>query len=682
MAKQLRQTPSASYRNPLFSRDFPDPFVLKYRGEYWAYCTGFWDDGRCFGMLHSRDLVQWQPLGGAMAPLPEEHTCYWAPEVSYDNGRFYLYYSVGNEEQMQIRVALADHPAGPFLDSGQRLTAEPFAIDPHVFVDDSGDRFLFYATDFLEYERIGTGTVCDQMLGPFTLKGRPRPVSRPRFDWQIYDPHRIEKGGVRWHTIEGPFVLHHKGLYYQMFSGGNWRDPGYGVCYATTNDLARAGEWEQACDGATSLPILRTVPGQVIGPGHNSVVRGPDNRQLYCVYHRWEVNRTGRLLAIDPLEWAGERLLVLGPSQTPQPAPLLPTLADYFEQPGEGGLGEQWDCRSGRWSAGGGEAVQQAAGGPAEALFRARETAFLVEVSLRALTPPASDQIEDVAAYGVNLFGDEGAVLRFQIVPAQNEAIVFWHGATDWRRESWPLSPGFKAGAYHLLRLEVDGPHVRLALDAQFRWEGQILDSQAYQVALSTQDLPAAFSGFALTFGWEEGFLGEGSPAGRGWLGEQGPDHWRQENGRLLHLPAQDTGRLYKGPLLPAYELVVNACLGHGPGKGADSSAAYGFYPARSAGGSGPLLTVEREGAGFSLVWQEPARGTAFPLPPDFDPALMQQFRFRVEPGRLAVQWQDQPLGEGPLRPGPARVGLYARGQVAFDLVRVTALNQPATYQE
>ncbi|MBK8129198.1 MAG: hypothetical protein IPK53_09865 [bacterium] len=91
-------------------------------------------------------------------------------------------------------------------------------------------------------------------------------------------------------------------------------------------------------------PILRTIPEQVFGPGHNSVVRGPDNRQLYCVYHRWG-NGNGRLLAIDPLDFAGERMLILGPSHTPQPVPLPPTFADFFD--GEL-LKEKWRV-SGYW---------------------------------------------------------------------------------------------------------------------------------------------------------------------------------------------------------------------------------------------------------------------------------------------------------------------------------------------
>src|SRR5689334_4033206 len=124
---------SETYLNPVYQREFPDPFVLKYCGEYWAYCTGFWSDGRCFGILHSTDLVNWQEVGGAMQPLPDNPPHYWAPEVSYYNGRFYLYYSMGNEELMEIRVAVAEQPGGPFVDSGRRLTREPFAIDAHVF---------------------------------------------------------------------------------------------------------------------------------------------------------------------------------------------------------------------------------------------------------------------------------------------------------------------------------------------------------------------------------------------------------------------------------------------------------------------------------------------------------------------------------------------------------------------
>ncbi len=309
----------STYKNPVYPRSFPDPFVLKHKGEYWGYCTGLWHDGRAFGIVRSHDLVHWQEMAGALEPLPGNHTCYWAPEVSFLDGRFHLYYSVGNEERMEIRVAVSDHPGGPFVDSGRRLTSEPFAIDAHVFEEDR-ERWLFYATDFLDASHIGTGTVRDRMLDPFTLEGDPKPVALPRYDWHVYHPNRPEKGFVRWHTVEGPFVLERKGVYYGMFSGGNWQNPTYGVSYATARSLDDPGEWTQ-----TALPILRTT-GEVVGPGHNSVVRGPDNRQLYCVYHRWSPDLSARVMAIDPLDWAGERMIVLGPTTTPQPGPVPPTI--------------------------------------------------------------------------------------------------------------------------------------------------------------------------------------------------------------------------------------------------------------------------------------------------------------------------------------------------------------------
>src|SRR5262249_30981592 len=225
---------------------------------------------------------------------------------------------------------------GPFIDCGIRLTSEEFAIDPHIFEDEDGSRWMFYATDFLTHMRLGTGTVRDRMIDAFTLAGQPRPVTRALFDWQVYDPHRIEKGGVRWHTVEGPFVLKRKGRYYQMFSGGNWKNETYGASYAISETIDAPPdaneeweEWRQVADGEIVSPILRTIPGKVIGPGHTSVVRGPDNQQLFCVYHRWLNEEVGRALAVDRLDWVGERILIIGPSTTPQPAPIAPTFADY-----------------------------------------------------------------------------------------------------------------------------------------------------------------------------------------------------------------------------------------------------------------------------------------------------------------------------------------------------------------
>ena len=650
-----------TYQNPVFPHNFPDPFVLKYCGEYWAYCTGPWQDDRIFGILRSPDLVNWQEVGGAMTRLPGDHPCYWAPEVIYDNGRFYLYYSLGNEVNMHIRVAMATHPAGPFMDQGVRLTREKFAIDAHVFTDENGQRYLFYATDFLDHERVGTGTVMDRLLDPFTLAGQPRPVTRARYDWQIYDPQRREKGGVRWHTIEGSFVLKRKGVYYQMFSGGNWQNPSYGVGYATTHDLDTTEEWLQACDGERVLPILCTVPDQIIGPGHNSVVRGPNNCQMYCIYHRWNNNKNGRQLAIDPLDFAGDRMLILGPSHKPQPQPLPPTFADFFKGHG---LDGRWQV-TGQWQVKDGAAMPVGKSGETAVLtYTVSGSAFLAEVSIRALEP-------DGSAYGLNLSDGETDIFQLRFGLEQNHVIVSCPrvrgDGAGWQAPSLPLPEEFNFNVYHLLRVVVNGRYISLYLDDRtLCWQGEVAKAPT-TIALFAGESQVAFSGFSLTAGWQDCFETETTPADLDWEGDNLAD-WIIRRQQLCFANSTCESMLQKGPCLAAYELVVNVRLDSNHEQGC-----YGIAPALTSAGAGPLFTIQPAGAGWAAHWQDGQNEQIFPLPVHFDPLVYQQFRFRKENSRLSINWEQKAIATVPAPPEPTRIGVYGRGAAAFDMVRVTS---------
>ncbi|HEX7974262.1 MAG TPA: family 43 glycosylhydrolase, partial [Anaerolineales bacterium] len=561
--------------------------------------------------------------------------------------------------------------------------------DPHVFQDEDGARYLFYATDFLDYERAGTGTVASRLADPFTLAGQPQPVTRAKYDWQIYDPNRIEKGGVRWHTVEGPFVLKHRGLYYQMFSAGNWHDPSYGVGYATRERLDASGEWDQRCDGERVLPILRTLPDQgVIGPGHNSVARGPDNRQLWCVYHRWMPVKqesgqetSERVMAVDRLEWIGDRLAVLGPSSTPQPAPLAPGLA-YFK-PGdpdsEAGLDPAFRIMGGgRWRMQDGWAVQENTrpGVLSETSLALPAESFVLELVMRMLLPEHSRP----GAYGFVLDGGEIEDLCLSLLPRTsrpNTATAAIGSGSD--EHTAPLPAAFTPQAGHLFRLEVNGLLARLQVDGQPCWQGR-LEAAPTRLALFTRGMAAAFSGLELTPGWQDEFsppftdleaLGwrtpEGAPA------EQAA--WQVRDGRLWRTALDgEPGIFARGPALEAYEWVVNLRLEQA------SAGSYGFYPALTGGSlspaSGPLLELLGGSRPWSLVQRSPQGGRVFELPPGFDPYSDQQFRFRKQGDRLQINWQAQELGETSVESGPCRVGLYARrAAVSVELSRVTAIS-------
>jgi arabinan endo-1,5-alpha-L-arabinosidase len=314
-----------TYQNPVWPGYLADPFVLRVGSDYYVYGTGSDEgsrrqrDGRVFPVLRSADLVHWTELGGALEPLPKsEQTAYWAPEVAERDGRFFMYYAADGK----LRVARADDPAGPFHDLGRELFPdEPFTIDAHPFRDPRDGRwYLFFAKDFFD-ERVGTGTavvpLADDMI---TVLEPPRTVIRASGDWQIYERNRTWYGKVwdAWHTVEGPFVIEHEGKFFCLYSGGCWQGPDYGVGFAVADNPLGPYRDEWGRQGPT---VLKGVPGKVEGPGHNSVVVGPDGKTLFAVYHAWDAGRTARRLCIDPLVWTKDGPRCVGPSTTPQIMP-------------------------------------------------------------------------------------------------------------------------------------------------------------------------------------------------------------------------------------------------------------------------------------------------------------------------------------------------------------------------
>lgn len=331
--------PESTYTNPVHPEYFADPCVWRCGMDYFAIGTGASEAAglavgastpTVFPLLQSRDLVHWDRAGHALVrPDAAVGNAYWAPEVASCGDRWFLYYSVGHGDAgHQLRVAVSDHPAGPYVDSGALTSPDevPFAIDPHPFRDVDGQWYLFHARDFLEPideqgrgVRCGTSLVVSRLLDMTTLAPEAHTVARARCDWQRYAANRLMYGRMfDWHTLEGPYVVPHAGRYYCLYSGGCWQTDTYGVDYVVAD--AVLGRWSD--DGAETGPrVLRTVPKRVIGPGHCSVVTGPDGATQYLAYHAWTVDMTARRLCIDPLVITHDGPRADGPSWSPRPAP-------------------------------------------------------------------------------------------------------------------------------------------------------------------------------------------------------------------------------------------------------------------------------------------------------------------------------------------------------------------------
>ena len=318
------------YTNPVYAASMPDPSVIGYGDYYYAAGTtgnSRKSDGRIFTLLRSRNLVDWELLGGALTPPFENRRLqYWAPELTTSRGKYYLYYCVsGNgQEKFGLRASVSDRPEGPYSDMGMQLVdceTNRFTIDPFPFKDDDGQWYFFYARNFTNVTsevHPGTAIVVDRLLDMTRLAGDCHVVVRAKHDWTLYEAHRrmdVYDQTYDWHTIEGPCVVKHAGRYYCFYSGSNWQTPRYGVDYVVADHPL--GPYSE---GGDRPRVLSGTPGHVRGPGHHSIVFGPDGKTQFMVYHAWDAAMRERQMCVDKLQWTPDGPFCQ-PTDTAQPMP-------------------------------------------------------------------------------------------------------------------------------------------------------------------------------------------------------------------------------------------------------------------------------------------------------------------------------------------------------------------------
>lgn len=262
------------FNKPLFAAG--DPFVLTHNGKYYLYSTTENDKPleapNAFDTAHdgtdgirvfeSSDLINWENKGFCLkcGDVVGEKW-FWAPEVTYYKGKFYMAYS--SEERPAI--AVSDSPLGPFKQTEKRWLRQDKSIDGHIFIDEDGAAYLYYVR-LDRNNHIFVARLSDD-LSEIT---------------EEYDECLIE-ATEKWELIdgriaEGPFVMKHKGLYYLIYSCNHTRNKDYAVGYATSK--SPFGPFVKY----SGNPIL-SKRGDVFGTGHNSFFYDKDGKQLLCAYH-------------------------------------------------------------------------------------------------------------------------------------------------------------------------------------------------------------------------------------------------------------------------------------------------------------------------------------------------------------------------------------------------------------
>jgi len=179
----------------------------------------------------STDRVSWErlppvfsePPTWATEMIPRFRNSIWAPDISYHDGRYYLYYSASSFGSNNSAIGVAtnttldwDDPAFEWVDHGPVVRSVRGrdlwnAIDPNLVVGDVGDSWLAFGSFWMGIKLVRLAEDRLSVARPeewYTL------ASRNRY-WKLPD---AAAGDTMNSAIEAPFIFKKDGFYYLFVS--------------------------------------------------------------------------------------------------------------------------------------------------------------------------------------------------------------------------------------------------------------------------------------------------------------------------------------------------------------------------------------------------------------------------------------------------------------------------------
>ena len=291
-------------------KDCADPYILNYNGTYYLYGTGGKNGIRVY---LSKDLANWSKAVGARNGFALDsadvwgNSKFWAPEVYRINEKFYMFYSV----MEHIAIAESDSPLGPFVQKVKSpLHPDTREIDPHLFIDSNGKKYLYFVR-FTDGNEVWGAEMKDDLSG--IKEGTLTHIYGVSQEWEK------SPMGPKAKVNEGPFMLKHNDLYYLFYSANHYQSQDYGVGYGLSKSpLGPFVKYEKN-------PVLIGDGKNISGTGHHSFFTS-NSGQMYIVYHSHKSTTAiqPRITCLDRcgFEKSGkpgpDKFVVYGPTTTPQ----------------------------------------------------------------------------------------------------------------------------------------------------------------------------------------------------------------------------------------------------------------------------------------------------------------------------------------------------------------------------
>jgi hypothetical protein len=280
-----------------------DPTIVKQGRYYYAVITGDIATRTYLPMKRSTDLKHWTELGTVfttppawvVAELGSTPGDFWAPDITYFNGKYHLYYAASSFGTNNSVIGLATNstldPASPayaWVDEGMVLrsgTADNFnAIDPEVVLD-GGAAWLAFGSfwDGLKMRRL------DRRTGMLSAA-----------DTTLYP--LASRGGA---SIEGPAIVRRGGHYY-LFASLDFCCRGINSDYRVV--VGRSRSITGPYVDRAGVPML-TGGGTELLRGYHEF-RGPGGGDLigddYYAHHYYDLyDEALPKLSVRPVSWRG-----------------------------------------------------------------------------------------------------------------------------------------------------------------------------------------------------------------------------------------------------------------------------------------------------------------------------------------------------------------------------------------
>ncbi len=303
------------------SGDYPmthDPSIAHEGGTYYIFATTSNPRGGQLSIRCSHDLHAWKMCGFVFENIPAwiqsespETRGLWAPDISYFDGEYHLYYAYSRFGVNASGIALAtnktldpDSPTYHWQDKGLVLKSTPSddfnAIDPNIVLDKKGQPWLSFGSFWsgIKMRRIDAATGKPSAADPklYSLATRAKPE----------EAEPVKPGlPPDWEAIEAPFVVRH-GRYYYLFVSWDLCCRGTKSTYRVM--VARATQVTGPYLDATGEPMLKGGGTQLlvgnsrwIGPGGESILQQPEGDLI--VFHAYDAITGKPALQISTLTW-------------------------------------------------------------------------------------------------------------------------------------------------------------------------------------------------------------------------------------------------------------------------------------------------------------------------------------------------------------------------------------------